>query len=958
MGPRQLPSMAFLRSFGRVRVDRVTEVNPEDDVGVIAPPTKKQSVRTVVSNKSIKTRMTYASQDTCAPKAKLHVAVSRKIVENRYFIAFTTLLTLYALTGDDFRLICTNKSADIVFNIIVLASLVVFSVEVVLSCLGKEDYFLGFFFVLDLVSTGTLVLDLSWVADELAGESTNDDEVGNARAGRTARIGAKAGRIVRVIRLVRIIKLYKAVQESKAHQPDELEDMLHAGPGEEDDWDRVDLEQDDSDHHHHETRVGKRLSEMTTRRVICLVLIMLLVLPQLRVEQVNQSAASAYYGADDVYQTFKARTASEDSEMRLDYERAVLQYLFYHNWFAMKGFCPDGRTCPDTFYGHVFWMGITGESEATARSQASAAQVRSTTVEDWAEEHRDQNNIYNFGTMPSEALSMISAEWAIRCDTEQSVRLGVSLLKNPVDGIFGYAVPCPEDLRPQEKSFFRPRLQSLSESEQWHFSFFFDLRPFVRWDAGYNLGITTFVCVVLCAASLCFSADANNLVLRPVEKMILRVEAIRENPLVAMQMADEEFKAEEVNKAKKKNSSQVQRVGKLGSLGCQQALGLAKTSNEPMEMVVLEKTIIKLGSLLALGFGQAGASIIGSNMAGADTAGVSAVVPGVRVECIIGLARIQDFSIATEVLQTKIMTFVNQIAEIVHGVVDEYHGSCNKNSGDTFLVIWPTQDMAPKQKERTAGMSVVAFSKVLCSLHRNHTLAAYRGHPGLQQRLGSHCRVNLNIGLHSGWAIEGAVGSDYKIDASYLSPNVSIANHIARASRSYMVPFIITQAVFELVGELGEKCRLIDRVIVSGSPQPMELFSLDLDCKGLPIEERSKLTTWNTRTRFRARQFLESAKEVKLNGEVPIAYFFDSDRTVTLARRAFTVQFCQFFNMGYQNYSQGEWMVARDMLERTLYMLGHEDGPSAALLRFMETYQFHSPKDWAGVRDLELYLPT
>ena len=34
------------------------------------------------------------------------------------------------------------------------------------------------------------------------------------------------------------------------------------------------------------------------------------------------------------------------------------------------------------------------------------------------------------------------------------------------------------------------------------------------------------------------------------------------------------------------------------------------------------------------------------------------------------------------------MTFVNQIAEIVHGVVDECWGAVNKNDGDSFLIIW------------------------------------------------------------------------------------------------------------------------------------------------------------------------------------------------------------------------------------------------------------------------------
>jgi len=33
----------------------------------------------------------------------------------------------------------------------------------------------------------------------------------------------------------------------------------------------------------------------------------------------------------------------------------------------------------------------------------------------------------------------------------------------------------------------------------------------------------------------------------------------------------------------------------------------------------------------------------------------------------------------------------------------------------------------------------------------------------------------MGFGLHLGWAIEGAIGSHYKFDASYLSPNVNMA---------------------------------------------------------------------------------------------------------------------------------------------------------------------------------------
>jgi hypothetical protein len=34
------------------------------------------------------------------------------------------------------------------------------------------------------------------------------------------------------------------------------------------------------------------------------------------------------------------------------------------------------------------------------------------------------------------------------------------------------------------------------------------------------------------------------------------------------------------------------------------------------------------------------------------------------------------------------MVFVNEIAEIVHGVVHHFSGSANKNIGDAFLLVW------------------------------------------------------------------------------------------------------------------------------------------------------------------------------------------------------------------------------------------------------------------------------
>lgn len=950
--------------------DRNVAFSTSDELRPIKTESSSTPVRgiSVISEGDPKRNMSRASSKaSSSEKAKqrlaanqnkkqepMYVKVSRIVVENKYFVGFTTLLTMYALTGDDIRLICTDLPADVIFNIMVVVCIVVFTIEVVTSCLGKDDYFMGFFFILDVASTATLVLDLTFVADELSGGGEDDDQAKNARAGRTARIGAKAGRVVRVIRLVRILKLYKAIYEAKQKQNGEES----KAPGEEDDWDDVDIEKGEEEPTSQtESRVGKKLSEMTTRRVIILVLIMLLVLPQLRPEQADQLAVSAFYGADHVWETFvTSLDHGNQSTAHEDYERSMLQYLFYHNWFAGKGYCSEGNDCAGEYYSHVFWVGITGEDLSEVSAKASRAQLRASTVATWDTEVRAQKDIYNYGWMPDKVQQLLSSPWTQRCDTAQKKRLGLSLLSEEIDGVVGYTAKCPEDLRLNERKKYWARMQTFEEYDVWYFTFYFDLRLFSRMDAAFNLCITFFVCLVLCVASMYFSSDANNLVLKPVENMIKRVEAIRENPLIAMKMADEEFKAEEVAKAKQKKLAK-ERMSQMAkdAYRCQ---SFRKKTQEPMETVILEKTIIKLGSLLALGFGEAGANIIGDNMKGADSAGVNAMVPGVRVECIIGIVRIRDFSTATEVLQAKIMTFVNQIAEIVHGVVDEYHGAANKNNGDMFLIIWRLESMDNLKKRRMAEMSIVAMSKILGSLHSSALLASYREHPGLQQRLGSDCRVNLNIGLHCGWAIEGAVGSEFKIDASYLSPNVSIAISIERSTQMYGVAFILAQTIIELCGEeMMEKCRLMDMVVITGSTAPIKLYAVDLDYLSLDVDRSFARTfVWNTRQRYRARQFLESEKNLKLTPEVEIVTFFETDPVIKDMRRAYTEEFFQLFNMGYQNYAQGEWAVARRMLGGTLKMLQFQDGPSYALLRFMETFGFQSPKSWVGVRELDRHV--
>ena len=89
----------------------------------------------------------------------------------------------------------------------------------------------------------------------------------------------------------------------------------------------------------------------------------------------------------------------------------------------------------------------------------------------------------------------------------------------------------------------------------------------------------------------------------------------------------------------------------------------------------------------------------------------------------------------------------------------------------------------------------------------------------------------MGFGLHAGWAVEGAIGSSFKIDASYLSPNVNMASRLEAATKQFGVYILFSGSLFDtfITNKLIDMCRHIDTVKVKGSDFPLRLFTIDLN---------------------------------------------------------------------------------------------------------------------------------
>lgn len=88
-------------------------------------------------------------------------------LESKWLQVPITLLTIYALFFGDIKYLISDKSADTTFDVMTFLCMGVFTFEIIMSMLVKKHYTFSFFFWLDIVSTATLIFDLSILSTKI-----------------------------------------------------------------------------------------------------------------------------------------------------------------------------------------------------------------------------------------------------------------------------------------------------------------------------------------------------------------------------------------------------------------------------------------------------------------------------------------------------------------------------------------------------------------------------------------------------------------------------------------------------------------------------------------------------------------------------------------------------------------------------------------------------------------------
>ena len=408
------------------------------------------------------------------------------------------------------------------------------------------------------------------------------------------------------------------------------------------------------------------------------------------------------------------------------------------------------------------------------------------------------------------------------------------------------------DLRSWEKLIVQVIEPGKSQTVGW-----FDTRIERQQAAVVQFVATIFVFLVWFFGVTAFAGPVMSLVVIPIERMVRLLGMIMVDPLGYQKNARfKKFLIEE--DVQYRNTRWTKEVLK------------------GMETHFLMSTILRIGSLMRVGFGSAGVEIIRNNLQRGQGKGKNTLIlnsQGSTVACIFLFCDIRQFTDATECLQEEVFVFTNRIASVVHSICNSYGGAANKNVGDAFLMSWllddepataavartqydtgyggyvSTANTSLRAKNNQADKALLSVIKICIALYydkfyietmtdgaRTRLLNKIKNRPGPV--------VQMGFGLHAGKAVQGAIGSQRKIDATYVSEAVERSEFLESSTKKYGLKMLMSDSFHRLLHpNTRRRCRKIDQLLLleedgdedlgEMNGEIMELFTFDMDIEAI-----------------------------------------------------------------------------------------------------------------------------
>jgi adenylate cyclase len=189
--------------------------------------------------------------------------------------------------------------------------------------------------------------------------------------------------------------------------------------------------------------------------------------------------------------------------------------------------------------------------------------------------------------------------------------------------------------------------------------------------------------------------------------------------------------------------------------------------------------------------------------------GMRAEPGGERKELTVLFADLAGFTSLSERLSDRVVPLVGQYLELASQAVEAEGGTVDKFIGDAIMAFWgaPAADPDHALHACRAALGIVA------GMHA----ADARGEP-----LGE---LRVRIGLHTGLAIVGNVGSTRRLNYTALGDTVNLASRLEGVNKVYGTTILLSAVTAAAAGP-AIVTREIDTVAVYGRSEGVRLFEL------------------------------------------------------------------------------------------------------------------------------------
>ncbi len=183
---------------------------------------------------------------------------------------------------------------------------------------------------------------------------------------------------------------------------------------------------------------------------------------------------------------------------------------------------------------------------------------------------------------------------------------------------------------------------------------------------------------------------------------------------------------------------------------------------------------------------------------------------GERREITVLFADVVAFTPLTEKLPPEqVVQILNELFTIVTEIVFRHQGTVDKFVGDCVMALWgaptPLDDHATRALE--AAEEIVSWLEV--------------GNASWEEKYG--VSVQIAIGINSGEAVVGNVGSESRMEYTAIGTTVNLAARLEAIARPQQI--LISQQTAELAGE-GFSVTPVGERTIAGHSEPMTLFEV------------------------------------------------------------------------------------------------------------------------------------